>query len=96
MWYNFLACITICPAKKGIIMNKQRILAIIGLVLIIVSVLCVICVGFLPQAKELLMNISTVTFLAAATILGLLVYRRKAEEEAGQPEDDANEDAQDE
>lgn len=61
-------------------MNKKRLMATIGLVLIIVSVLCVIFVGFLPQAKDLLMTISTITFLAAATILGVLVYRRKAEE----------------
>ncbi|MBE5795836.1 MAG: hypothetical protein E7327_00475 [Clostridiales bacterium] len=64
-------------------MNKQRIAAIVGLVLIILSVLCVVLVGVLPQAKDLLMAISTVTFLSAATILGILVYRRKAAEEAG-------------
>ena len=62
-------------------MNKQRITAVIGLVLIILSVLCVISVGFLPQLKDLLMTISTVTFLAAATILGVLSWKLKAQQE---------------
>jgi len=73
-------------------MNKQRIAAIVGLVLILTSVFCVIFVGVLPQAKDLLMNISTVTFLAAATILGLLVYKRKqaAEQEEKDGSGDQN------
>jgi len=61
--------------------NHQRIWATIGLVLIIVSVLCIVVTGVFPAISQLLMTISTVTFLAAASILGLIVLRRKAAEE---------------
>lgn len=73
-------------------MELRRIAAIAGLVLIVISVLCVISVGFLPAYQELLMTTSTITFIGAAAVLGVLVYRRKAEEEAagdeaGEPQD---------
>ena len=61
--------------------NSQRIWAIIGLVLIVVSVVCIVLTGVFPAARELLMTISTITFLAAASILGLIVMRRKAAQE---------------
>lgn len=61
--------------------NSQRIWAVAGLVLIVVSVLCIVITGVFPALRELLMTISTVTFLAAASILGFIVMRRKAAEE---------------
>lgn len=61
--------------------NNQRHWAVIGLILIIVSVLCIIVTGVFPAIRQLLMTISTVTFLAAASILGLIVMRRKAAQE---------------
>ena len=61
--------------------NNQRLWAVIGLILIIVSVLCIIVTGVFPAIRQLLMTISTVTFLAAASILGLIVMRRKAAQE---------------
>ena len=72
-------------------MNTKRIAATIGLVLIVVSVLCVVCVGILPQLRELLMTTSTVTFIGAAAILGILVYRRQNEENDGGNADDNSE-----
>lgn len=68
-------------------MNTKRIAATLGLVLIVVSVLCIVCVGILPQIRDLLMTVSTITFIGAAAILGVLVYRRKAEEEASSGDD---------
>lgn len=72
-------------------MNTKRIAAIVGLVLIIASVLCVICVGVLPDYRELLMTVSTITFVGAAAVLGVLVYRRKAEEAQGDDRNDGEE-----
>lgn len=72
-------------------MKKQRIAACIGLVFIIVSVLCVISVGFIPHFRDLLMAVSTVTFLIAVTILGILVHQRKAQAEEKQQDDSPKE-----
>lgn len=71
-------------------MNKKRIAAIIGLILIFVSIISIMLFSFIPQAKDLLVTINTVTFLSAAVIAALLL-RRKEEEEA-QAEKPADED----
>lgn len=66
--------------------NVQRILAVIGLVLIIASILLMLVGFFAGSAKALLLNISLFCFLGAVTVLLFLSYKRK-ETEAGEPAD---------
>lgn len=58
----------------------QRIMAVIGLVLIFVSILLMLVGLFAGAAKALLLNISLLCFLGAVTVLLILSYRRKQED----------------
>ena len=62
-------------------MNKHRLLAVAGLVLIVVSLVCMMAGFFAPAARALLLNISLVCFLgAAAILLGLSALRKRDEQ----------------
>ena len=61
-------------------MNKQRILAVIGLILIFVSILLMLIGLFTGAAKALLLQISLYCFLGAVTVLLYLSYKRKQAE----------------
>ena len=58
----------------------QRIMAVIGLVLIFVSILLMLAGLFAGAAKALLLNISLFCFLGSVTVLLILSYRRKQED----------------
>ena len=58
----------------------QRIMAVIGLVLIFVSILLMLVGLFAGAAKALLLNISLFCFLGSVTLLMILSYRRKQED----------------
>ena len=57
--------------------TTQRILAVIGLVLICASFLLMMVGFFAGTAKALLLNISLFCFLGAAALLLYLSYKRK-------------------
>ena len=61
-------------------MNKQRILAVIGLILILASILLMLIGLFTGAAKVLLLQISLYCFLGAVTVLLYLSYKRKQAE----------------
>ena len=61
-------------------MNKQRILAVIGLILIFASILLMLIGLFTGAAKALLLQISLYCFLGAVTTLLYLSYKRKQAE----------------
>ena len=61
-------------------MNKQRILAVIGLILIFASILLMLIGLFTGAAKALLLQISLYCFLGAVTVLLYLSYKRKQAE----------------
>ncbi len=67
-------------------MKKQRIGAVIGLVLMALSVVMMLAGMFAGNAKALLLNVSLVCFLLAVTVLFILNYQRR------QPEEKAEED----
>jgi len=67
----------------------QRILAIIGLVLIVASIVLMLVSFFTGAAANLLSNISLVCFAGAVAVLLFLSFKRKQAAEA-------QEDAQDE
>lgn len=69
-------------------MNKKRIAAIIGLVAIFISIVCIAVSGFFPAIHELLLTLSGMCFLLAAATLGLLILRKK-EEQAAQSDEQA-------
>ena len=58
--------------------QTQRILAVIGLVLIFASILLMLVGLFAGTAKALLLNISLFCFLGAVTVLLIVSYRRKS------------------
>lgn len=58
----------------------QRILAVIGLVLIIASIVLMLVGLFMGAAKALLLNISLFCFLGAVTVLLIVSYNRKESE----------------
>ena len=64
----------------------QRILAVIGLVLMFASILLMLVGLFVGAAKALLLNISLICFLGAVTLLLILSYRRK-QPRPGEPAD---------
>ena len=68
-------------------MNKQRILAVIGLILIFASILLMLIGLFTGAAKALLLQISLYCFLGAVTVLLYLSYKRKQ----GETENSADE-----
>lgn len=66
----------------------QRILALIGLVLICASIVLMLVGFFAGAAAPLLTNISLLCFAAAAAVLLFLSYKRKqAEDEPNQDEE---------
>ena len=61
-------------------MKNQRVLAVIGLVLIFASILLMLIGMFADAAQKLLLSLSLYTFLAAATVLLYLSFKRKQAE----------------
>ena len=61
-------------------MKNQRILAVIGLVLIFASILLMLIGLFAGAAKQLLLSLSLYCFLGAATVLLYLSFKRKQAE----------------
>lgn len=72
-------------------MNGKRIAAIIGLIAICGSVLCMVVGGALPAYGDALLTLSGVCFLIAASVLGVLVLRRRQEQQAAAPEESGDE-----
>ncbi len=64
-------------------MKVQRMLAVIGLILMVVSIVLMIAGLFTGAAKELMMQISLFSFLGAVAILLVLSVKRK---QASKPE----------
>ena len=58
-------------------MKTQRVLAVIGLVLIFASILLMLVGMFAGAAQNLLLSLSLYTFLGAATVLLYLSFKRK-------------------
>ena len=56
----------------------QRILAVIGLVLICLSIVLMLAGMFVGTAKAMVLNISLFCFLGAVTVLMIVNYNRKA------------------
>ena len=63
-------------------MNGKRIAAIVGLIAIFASVLCMVLGGAMPAYGQALLTLSGVCFLIAASVLGMLVLRRRQEQAA--------------
>ena len=61
-------------------MKSQRILAVIGLVLIVSSIVLMLAGMFMGAAKALVLNISLFCFLGAVTVLLIVSYQRKQQE----------------
>lgn len=72
-------------------MNGKRIAAIVGLVAICGSVLCMVLGGAMPAYGDALLTLSGVCFLIAASVLGMLVLRRKQEQAAEEEASDGPE-----
>ena len=58
----------------------QRILAVIGLVLICASIVLMLAGMFMGAAKALVLNISLFCFLGAVTVLLFVSYQRKQQD----------------
>ena len=69
-------------------MKNQRIWAVIGLVLIFASIICMMGSMFVPAAKDVLFNISFVGFVGAAGVLLALTFIRKKQQEASAKDED--------
>ncbi len=67
-------------------MKFHRILAVLGLVLMGASIVLMLAGFFAGAAKALLLNISVLCFLLAATVLLILNYRRK-QADAAKPDE---------
>ena len=59
-------------------MKSQRILAVIGLVLIVASIVLMLAGMFMGAAKAFALNISLFCFLGAVTLLMIVNYQRKS------------------
>lgn len=69
-------------------MKSHRIWAALGLVLIVGSIVCMLVGMFVPAAKELLLQISFVSFVGAAGVLAALsIIRKKAQENENKEEE---------
>ena len=68
-------------------MKNQRILAVIGLVLIFASILLMLVGMFAGAAQKLLLSLALYCFLGAATVLLYLSFKRK-QAEAEKSEDE--------
>ena len=62
-------------------MKAQRILAVVGLVLMSISLVCMIGGMFAGAAQNLLLSLSLYTFLGATTVLLYLSFKRKQPDE---------------
>ena len=71
--------------------STQRILAVVGLVLIFTSILLMLIGFFTGAAAALLGNISLFTFAGAAAVLMFLSFKRKQAAEEATSEDQDNE-----
>ena len=69
-------------------MKNQRIWAVIGLVLIFASIICMMGSMFVPAVKDVLLNISFVGFVGAAGVLLALTFIRKKQQEASAKDED--------
>ena len=58
--------------------TTQRILAVVGLVLICASIVLMLAGMFMGAAKALVLNISLWCFLGAVTVLMIVNYQRKS------------------
>ena len=58
--------------------TTQRILAVVGLVLICASIVLMLAGMFMGAAKALVLNISLWCFLGAVTVLMIVNYKRKS------------------
>ena len=61
-------------------MKAQRILAVVGLVLMAISLVCMLGGMFAGAAQKLLLSLSLYTFLGATTVLLYLSFKRKQAE----------------
>ena len=61
-------------------MKNQRVLAVIGLVLIFASILLMLIGMFAGAAQKLLLSLSLYTFRGAVTVLLYLSFKRKQAE----------------
>ena len=68
--------------------TTQRILAVIGLVLIAASIVLMIAGMFMGAAKALALNISLFCFLGAVTVLLVVSYQRKRQETEKSPDEE--------
>lgn len=71
--------------------KSYRVWAVIGLVLICVSIVCMLVGMFAGAAKALLLNISLSTFVAAAAVLVFLAALRKRDAQQAEQENDQGE-----
>ena len=67
--------------------TTQRILAVIGLVLISLSIVLMLAGMFAGAAKALLLDISLFSFLGAVTVLMIVNYQRKSVQNQDQDEE---------
>ena len=63
-------------------MKNQRIWAVIGLILIFASIICMMGSMFIPAMKDVLLNVSFVGFVGAAGVLLALTILRKKQQDA--------------
>ncbi len=69
-------------------MKAQRIWAAIGLVLMVVSLVCMMGGMFAGAAKELMLQIALVAFLgAAAVLLGLKALQKRQESQESEKQE---------
>ena len=69
-------------------MKNQRIWAVVGLVLIFASIICMLASMFVPAAKDVLLNVSFVGFVGAAGVLLALSIIRKKQQEASSKDEE--------
>lgn len=69
-------------------MNMKRVAAIIGLIGMAISILCIVISGMFPALKDLLWTTSLIAFLIAASISLFFYFRKKEEEEAKADKED--------
>ncbi len=69
-------------------MNKShRILALVGIVMIVAAVLTMLVSGFVPTLRDLLLNISLLCTCLGATVLVVLLFLRKRQQEKVEDEE---------
>ena len=68
-------------------MNTRRIAAIVGLILMGVTVLGIVLSALLPAYHELTLTVSGIAFLLSVTVLGIL-KRGSSKEDGGEDEEE--------